>query len=78
MEMALIDNSNLLRAVEVSLSAAKTHLGNKMIRDPFYEDFKNVFCWSSNAIEGNTLSLDETITFLSYDDVKSGHSFREY
>lgn len=74
----LIDNGNLIKTVEASITEIKDHFDREIIMNPFYDDFKNVFCWSSNAIEGNTLTLDETITFLSYDEVKSGHSFREY
>ena len=49
-----------------------------LIFEPFWEDFKIRFCWSSNAMEGNTLNLDETIDVLLYDEVKSGHTYQEY
>lgn len=49
-----------------------------LIMEPFFEDFRYSFCWSSNAIEGNTLTLDDTISFLDYDEVRSGHTFSEY
>ncbi len=49
-----------------------------LILAPFTKDFSLCFCWSSNAIEGNTLSLDETIAVIEYDEVESGHTFKEY
>lgn len=45
---------------------------------PFIKDFAYRFCWSSNALEGNTLSLDETICLIDYDEVRSGHTYTEY
>lgn len=33
---------------------------NPLISQPFVEDFAKRFSWSTNAIEGNTLSLEET------------------
>lgn len=44
----------------------------------FKQEFGTLKYYSSNAIEGNTLSLDETISLLEYDEVSAGHSFREY
>ncbi|MBQ9745683.1 MAG: Fic family protein [Clostridia bacterium] len=44
----------------------------------FCDDFALRFCWSSNAIEGNTLSLDETVALIEYDEVRSGHTYSEY
>lgn len=42
------------------------------------KDFSLRFCWSSNAIEGNTLNLEETISVIEYDEVRSGHTYTEY
>ncbi len=50
----------------------------ELVFSPFWEDFKLRFCWSSNAMEGNTLDLDETIDVLLYDEVRSGHTYQEY
>ncbi len=44
----------------------------------FYKDFKYRFCWSSNSLEGNTLSLDDTIAVIDYDEVRSNHTYSEY
>lgn len=51
---------------------------DRLIFEPFYKDFAYRFCWNSNAIEGNTLSLDETVSVLEYDEVRSGHTYSEY
>lgn len=60
------------------LKGVKQYLREPLIMEPFYSDFQYSFCWSSNAIEGNTLTLDDTISFLEYDEVRSGHTFSEY
>ena len=46
--------------------------------DSFLDDFEKRFCWSNNALEGNTLSLIETVNLLDYDEVQSGHTYSEY
>lgn len=60
------------------LPDVKKYYNNPLIREPFLNVFHYSFCWSSNALEGNTLSLDDTISFLDYDEVRSGHKFSEY
>lgn len=49
-----------------------------LIMKPFYKDFSYTFCWSSNAIEGNTLTLEDTINLLEDDTVSPKHSYREH
>lgn len=73
-----IDTKDILKEVEDSFSEIRTLLQDPLIAEPFYHDFQYSFCWSSNAIEGNTLSLDDTVSFLEYDEVRSGHTFSEY
>ena len=51
---------------------------NPLISQPFVEDFAKRFSWSTNAIEGNTLSLEETIAVIDYDEVRSNHTYSEY
>ncbi|MBQ9887535.1 MAG: Fic family protein [Lachnospiraceae bacterium] len=73
-----LDNSELmeqLRRANISLAG---RVENKMVFEPFWNDFMMRFCWSSNAIEGNTLSLDETMDVLLYDEVRAGHTYSEY
>lgn len=74
----LIDNKKIFADIEKELSGISAYFKEPIIRDPFYTDFKYAFCWSSNALEGNTLTLEETIEFLTSDEVKSGHKYSEY
>lgn len=73
-----IDLKEKQKKIEFVLPGIKEKLKDHLIFEPFHKDFMYSFCWSSNAIEGNTLSLDETISLLEYDEVSAGHSFREY
>lgn len=66
---------NKLEKEKVSLSGIQKE---ELVFSPFWEDFKLRFCWSSNAMEGSTLDLDETIDVLLYDEVRSGHTYQEY
>ena len=76
--MALFHNEELFEKIGVQIADANKKMKDVLICEPFTEDFSRRFCWSSNAIEGNTLSLDETVDFLDYDEVRSGHSYSEY
>lgn len=76
--MINIDFTEKIKKIEKALPQIRGYLKEKLIFEPFYKDFKYSFCWSSNAIEGNTLSLSETISLLEYDEVSAGHTFREY
>lgn len=76
--MELIDNQPLIVNISQELSCIKTEVKKDIISEPFTKDFALRFCWSSNAIEGNTLSLNETISVIEYDEVKSGHTYSEY
>ncbi len=49
-----------------------------LISRPFIDDFARRLAWSTNAIEGNTLSLDDTIAVIDYDEVRSNHTYSEY
>lgn len=77
-EMVLFDNKELLAKVQEKRYEIEWSKNEKLVFNPFYEDFSIRFCWSSNAIEGNTLSLDETISVIEYDEVRSGHTYTEY
>lgn len=76
--MALIDNEKLYENIEKKLELIKAAKEQPVIMKPFIKDFAYRFCWSSNALEGNTLSLDETICLIDYDEVRSGHTYTEY
>lgn len=77
--MPLLDNSELLNTVAAKLpNYIRIREKDELLYDPFFRDFTYKLCWSSNAIEGNTLTLDETISVIEYDEVRSGHTYEEY
>ena len=76
--MALIDISQSIKEIELNLKYIKEIYNTPLIIDAFKKDFEYRFCWSSNSLEGNTLSLDETIDLIEYDEVNSNHTFSEY
>lgn len=76
--MPLFDNENRILQIETEKEEIFQHMENPLISQPFTEDFAKRFSWSTNAIEGNTLSLEETIAVLDYDEVRSNHTYSEY
>ena len=76
--MPLFDNENRILQIETEKEEIFQHLENPLIIQPFTEDFAKRFSWSTNAIEGNTLSLEETIAVIDYDEVRSNHTYSEY
>ncbi len=64
--------------VEEKLCRAKSLAESEPVLSWFCDDFALRFCWSSNAIEGNTLSLEETAALIEHDEVRSGHTYSEY
>lgn len=74
----IIDNSDLIKEIKNKISIVDELKQNKEAYDFFIKAFKPRFCWSSNQIEGNTLTLDETLAFIEYDEVKSNHTYTEY
>ena len=64
-----------LKEKQITLSDA---LKEKEAFKAWWNDFRLRFCWSSNSIEGNTLTLEETIDVIEYDEVRSGHTYSEY
>lgn len=75
--MELINDKELVCDILARMEKIKP-VREPLVEDAFIKDFSYRFCWSSNAIEGNTLSLDETISVIAYDEVRSGHTFSEY
>ena len=71
------DESRILQ-IEKEKTEIFQHMENPLICQPFMEDFAKRFSWSTNAIEGNTLSLEETIAVIDYDEVRSNHTYSEY
>jgi Fic family protein len=74
----IIDNASLLQQLEYEKKSFSELKKSELLFKAFWDDFKVRFCWSSNAIEGNTLTLDETIEIVLYDEVRSGHTYSEY
>lgn len=64
--------------VEKGLEKVQHLMADPDLMKWFGDDFALRFCWSSNAIEGNTLSLDETVALVEYDEVRAGHTYTEY
>lgn len=77
----IIDNKTLqeqVSHVDEGIKAVKQLMADAELMAWFTDDFALRFCWSSNAIEGNTLSLDETIALVEFDEVRAGHTYSEY
>lgn len=76
--MDLFDNKKEMEKIEQQKKTAVKAMSNPAVAEAFSKDFSRRFCWSNNAIEGNTLTLDETISLIDYDEVRSGHKYTEY
>lgn len=48
------------------------------IKDAYEKEMLLRLSWNTNHLEGNTLSLGETIDVIEYDEVRSGHTYSEY
>lgn len=73
-----LKEEELIQNVFHDLVSCQEAFSEPLVMEPFYKDFTYRFCWNSNSIEGNTLSLDETIEVVDFDTVRSGHTYREY
>ena len=51
---------------------------SKDTREAFEKDLCLRLSWNTNSLEGNTLTLEETVDALEYDEVRSGHTYSEY
>ncbi len=60
------------------LTKIETIKENSLVWNSFYTDFEYRFCWASNSLEGNTLSLNDTIGIIDFDEVRNDHSYKEY
>ncbi len=74
----LINNDELMRQTQDELASAQEIMQNSLLMSWFTDDFAVRFCWSSNAIEGNTLSLEETFALVEFDEVNASHTYTEY
>ncbi len=73
-----LKEEELIQNIFHDLVSCQEVFSEPLVMEPFYKDFGYRFCWNSNSIEGNTLSLDETIEVVDFDTVRSGHTYREY
>ncbi len=48
------------------------------VKEAFERDLRLRLSWNTNSLEGNTLTLEETVDALEYDEVRSGHTYSEY
>ncbi len=76
--MALIDNREIIKKIMREWDGIRDCFKEPLVWEPFLKDFCYRFCWNSNSIEGSTLSLDETVSIIEYDEVRSGHTYTEY
>ena len=74
MKLDLSDKIEKIMEKQQMFSQAK---GEKLVWDPFVKDLQVRLCWNSNSLEGNTLSLDETLAVIEYDEVRTGHTYTE-
>lgn len=74
----IVDNKKILQELKEGMMGFDREGIETIVLDPFLRDFTYRLCWSSNALEGNTLSLEETVSLLEYDEVRGGHTFTEY
>ena len=72
------DNSKYIEQIISKLPEVMSYFKDPLIHKPYYENFSYQFCWSSNHLEGNTLSLEETVWLIDYDEVRAGHKYSEY
>jgi len=73
-----INNSDLFNSIEEILPGIMENLRDGCIYDGFCDIMGKRICWSSNNLEGNTLSLEETVELIDFDAVRSGHTYTEY
>ncbi len=76
--MTLCDSENRILQIEAEKEEIFKRMQNPLTSQVFTEDFARRFTWSTNAIEGNTLSLEETDAVINYDEVRSDHTYSEY
>lgn len=74
----IIDISGKILEIQECVKRANGLKSNKLVWEPFHKDLLFRLSWNSNSLEGNTLSLEETIAVIEYDEVRSGHTYTEY
>lgn len=67
-----------LQKIREAMCRKRTLQENPLVWDPFLKDLRIRLSWNSNSLEGNTLSMDETVALIEYDEVRAGHTYTEY
>ena len=74
----LVDNHDKYEVLRQEMCTFQEYKPDELAWKMFSEDLYYRLSWNSNALEGNTISLEETVSLLEYDEVRSGHTFTEY
>ena len=75
-----IDNAKYLDKIEKIQKRYPYQQMPEHLKRAFEQDMRIRLSWRvhTNSLEGNTLSLEETVEIISYDEVRSGHTYSEY
>lgn len=73
-----IDNAKYLDKIEKIQKRYPYQQMPEHLKQAFEQDMRIRLSWNTNSLEGNTLSLEETVEIISYDEVRSGHTYSEY
>ena len=73
-----IDNAKYLDKIEKIQKRYPYQQMPEHLKRAFEQDMRIRLSWNTNSLEGNTLSLEETVEIISYDEVRSGHTYSEY
>lgn len=72
-----LDNTDLFEKISLCQKQNYSSLPD-YVKDAYEKEMLLRLSWNTNHLEGNTLSLDETIDVIEYDEVQSGHTYSEY
>ena len=73
-----ISNEKYYRIIQSVLSKYEYSALPEEVRKGFEKEIRIRLSWNTNSLEGNTLTLEETVDALEYDEVRSGHTYSEY
>lgn len=73
-----ISNEKYYRIIQSVLSKYEYSALPEEVRKGFEKELRIRLSWNTNSLEGNTLTLEETVDALEYDEVRSGHTYSEY
>ena len=73
-----ISSEKYYRIIQSILNKYKYSSIPAEVRKAFEKELRIRLSWNTNSLEGNTLTLEETVDALEYDEVRSGHTYSEY